>query len=202
MEVKALLSTSLFISLLVFNPDCGLRGVDASPVSKNIAKQLDSLRAEYPAQTAVVRISPPSAEKFSNTETEFGEVRITGEIYESEDPISVTMSVVHLNGSKLYSLYSMTTWHSGKGEVSFVSGGVGYDRWSIRWEIPRLVSATIEIKVVVYTEVSQNIHLPSQHIKKNLSSNMSWRPTDLRAVKDPQLPKPELANLIHLEGQI
>jgi hypothetical protein len=154
MKLKVFLYTCLF-SLLVFIRDCGLQGVEASPVSE----QVDNLRIEYPKQTSFVQVGSPSAEKLSNTEKEFGEVHITGEIYESEDDVNITLSVVHLNGSLLYSLYSMTTWHRQSGEVSFLSGSVGSDRWSMEWEIPRLATASIEIHVVVYTEVSRNICL-------------------------------------------
>jgi hypothetical protein len=166
MAVKSFLCVSLLFSLLVFGPDCGLRGVKASPASKIFEKQLDSLRSEYSEKTSVV------GSRFSGTgkfEAEFGEVGIIDEIYQQDDPFNVTLSATHHNGWLVYSLSSVTTWFGGKGKVTFIDGGVGYDHWAIKWEFPRLVSANIEITVVIYREVSDNLRLPFEHCNSGLS---------------------------------
>jgi hypothetical protein len=163
MAVKSFLCVSLLFSLLVFDPDCGLQGVKASPASKIFEKQLDRLRSEYSEKTSVVQTRFTGTEKFVPVEVEFGEILISGEIYQQDDPFNVTLSVIHHDGWLVYSLSSVTTWFGGRGEVSFIDGGIGYNHWAIKWEFPRLVSANIEITVVIYREVSGSFRLPFEH---------------------------------------
>jgi hypothetical protein len=149
MEVKASVSASLLLFLLVCKPHCGLQGVEASPVS--------SLISEYPDQTSVLRSSAAG-----DAETELGEVIITGEIGESEDPGTIT-SDSRMKGGLVYNLYSMTIWHRGEGNVTLVYGGVGYDGWTITWEVPRMTTASVEIRAVVGSQVSRHVRLTSEH---------------------------------------
>jgi hypothetical protein len=159
MAVKTFLCVFLLFSLLVFDPLCGLQGVKASPTRRIFEKQLNSLRSEYSEKTSVVHARFSGAEKSVPAEAEFGELLITGEIYQADEPFNITLSVTHLDGWLVYSLSSVTTWFGGKGEVSFFDGGIGYDHWAIKWEFPRLVSATFEIEVVLYRAVSENFRL-------------------------------------------
>lgn len=156
MAAKTFLCVSLLFSLLAFDPLCGLQGVKASPTRNVSEKQLNSLRSEHSENTSVVQTG---AGKWVPAEAEFGELLIDGEIYEDERPFNYTMSVTHLGGWIVYSLSSVTHWFGGTGKVSIVDGGAGYDHWAIKWELPPLVSANFDIKVVVYREVSDNVHL-------------------------------------------
>jgi hypothetical protein len=160
MVAKTFLCVSLVFLLLVFNPDCGLQGVKASPASKIFEKHLDSFKSENSEKTSVVGSRFSGAAKF---EAEYGELLVTGEIYEQDDPHYVTWSVTHLDGWLVYSLTSTTTWFGGQGKVTFIDGGAGYDHWAIKWDVPRLVSAHIEITVVLYREVSKNFRLSYEH---------------------------------------
>jgi hypothetical protein len=156
MADKTVLCVSLLFSLLVFHPLCGLQGVNASPT-----RQLNSLRSEYSEKTSLIQTRVSGAGKplpAPLAKVEYGELLITVEIYESDNPINATLSVTHLDGWLVYSLSSVTTWFGGKGKVFFNDGGVGYDHWAIRWELPGLVSATTEIKVGIYREVSHIFH--------------------------------------------
>jgi hypothetical protein len=169
MAVKTFLCVSLLFSLLVFDPLCGLQGVKASPTSRIFEKQLNSLRNEYSEKTSVVETRFSGAGKSVPVGAEFGEVLITEEIYKRDEPFNATLSVTDHNGYLVHSLSCVTYWFGGQGVVSIVDGGIGFDHWAIKWEVPRLVSATSKITVVLYREVSENFRLSYEHCNSGLS---------------------------------
>ncbi|XP_023711783.1 uncharacterized protein LOC111866771 [Cryptotermes secundus] len=183
MVAKTFLCVSLLFSLLAFDPLCGLQGVKASPTRNVFEKQLNSLKGEYSEKTSVVQTG---SGKSVPAEAEFGELVISGEIYEDTRAHNYTLSVTHLGGWLVYSLSSVTRWFGGRGEVSIVDGGSGYDHWAIKWELPPLVSANYEIKVVTYRETPGNKTVAVEAERKPVEQIFRFDDTELRVRTSPE----------------
>jgi hypothetical protein len=117
MAVKIFLSVSLVFWLLILYSDCGLQGVEASPVGKISENRLDEIRNLYPKKTSVISKAPSGTHEADQLRAESYELPFAGQVVTQGFPINVTLNVPLPDGCVIADLYGNVTWYGGQGTV-------------------------------------------------------------------------------------
>jgi hypothetical protein len=123
MAVKIFLSVSLVFWLLILYSDCGLQGVEASPVGKTSENRLDEIRNLYPKKTSVISKALSGTHEADQLRAESYELPFAGQVVTQGFAINITLIVPLAGGCVIADLYGNVTWYGGQGDVLVIQQG-------------------------------------------------------------------------------
>jgi hypothetical protein len=155
MAVKILLSVSLLSWLLLFCSDCGLQGVEASPLSETFPIRLDDLKGFSPKKISVINETLSTNHKAGQRALEIAELYYEGIAVTSYVPANSTLLVIYIDGWIVEAIRGTISWLENPGDFWLI-GGPGLDYWGITFETSEeVLGYTYELVAVVSRLVSK-----------------------------------------------
>jgi hypothetical protein len=158
MAVKIFLSVSLVFWLLIFYSDCGLRGVEASPVGKTLENRLDEIRNLYPKKTSVINKALTDYHKTNLLAVDFAELLYNGLVVTANVEANVTLGAIYPGGWVIEDIYGEVIWYGVAGDL-LLKGERGDDGWLATFVVTEEVIAFEYIIGVIISRVVSNIYL-------------------------------------------